>query len=416
MKLIHTLNSKQLINHKEPIHICMVTSVIEVPNSSGLGSGGSTHVFEVLKGLRNNDIDINIFCARGINQQFKTYKQGLKIYRIFKWKKKFLKKSIVVNLLNEHSNKSKFLKSFKLAYKFFRDFFFTIKIIVLNFNKKPKVVYERLSNSTLSGSLYSILMRIPLIVEVNDLSYSSLSLHYAKFIITPSLKAIPKRFQKKCVLLPWGVDLEHFKPNTSSAYPVLFKTNLNEKIVILFTGSFLSWHGLYELVDAAATITKNFKSVIFLIVGDGPEKSNIESYVKLKKLTSFFIFTGFVSYEDLPRYMASADIGIAPYNSQLSGKRAEIAVPLKVLEYMSMSLPVVVSESGNFQNLIVSGINGFVYPTDNVFEMISAIQKLITNKILRYKLGRSARNKVASNFSWQSHCDKITSIISTASE
>jgi glycosyltransferase involved in cell wall biosynthesis len=55
-------------------------------------------------------------------------------------------------------------------------------------------------------------------------------------------------------------------------------------------------------------------------------------------------------------------------------------------------------------------------PTDNVSEMISAIQKLITNKILRFKLGRSARNKVASNFSWQSHCDKITSIISTASE
>lgn len=391
----------------------MVTAAIEVPNTAGLGSGGSTHVFELVSGLKKNNIEVSLFCARGCNQQFKEFQDSLKIYRIFDWKKKYLvtNKNII---WNKSAEQDFFLISaLKKFYRFLRDIVYTIKLIIINSDKKPLIVYERISASSLSGSYYAILMGIPLIVEANDLSFRCLSLRYARFIVTPDPKVIPKKFQKKCILTPWGVDIKHFSRNTCKPLPASIKSLLDRKTVILFTGSFLSWHGLYDLVDAADKITKVFKSVIFLLVGDGPERSRIEAYVNSKKLTSFFIFTGFVPYDNLPQYMASADIGIAPYNSQLSGNRAAIAVPLKVLEYMSMGLPVVVSESGNFQKLVTSGINGLVYPTDDFSKMASAIQKLITNKNLRSKFGRNARKKVTSNFSWESHCDKIRTIISS---
>lgn len=397
-------------------NVCVVAAAIQIPNKTGIGSGGSTHVYEVIEGLKSNDFNIRLFCARGLNQRPIEIKKDLTIYRIFNWQNAGFIKTSIKDPPRNFKNESSVISKLKIAYRFFRDVFYTIQLVILNLSNKPLVVYERTSSSTLSGTYYAFLMNIPLVLEINDLSYKNFSLSNAKFIVTPSLNVIPKKFNKKCILLPWGVNVDHFSQRNIKKLPFPFKSNLNTKIVVLFTGSFLSWHGLNDLIDAAKKICKDFNSIIFLIIGDGPEKSNVEAYVKFCKLTNYFLFTGFVPYNELPQFMALADIGVAPYNSELSGKRADIAVPLKVLEYMSMGLPVVVSESGNSQNLVDSGINGIVYPTDDTQELARAITKLIYNKQSRRKLGYNARKKIMANYSWRSHCDKISNIISLASK
>jgi glycosyltransferase involved in cell wall biosynthesis len=108
--------------------------------------------------------------------------------------------------------------------------------------------------------------------------------------------------------------------------------------VIVYMGSFFYFSGLVDALDEFAEVSKSTPNLKLLLIGGGEQDSELRQQVAALGLSEKVIFTGFVSYEDLPRYLKVADVALNTLEPTLV---ANVAFPNKVLQYMAAGLPVV---------------------------------------------------------------------------
>lgn len=383
--------------------ICYIANGIELPYRNGLGSGGSTHVYEIAKGLHKLGHNVNLVCRRSPGQSIKENFDGIIIYRMFR-----SSGSLYLKL-----RKNKLLWGIvKVPYYVLKLVIEVISLALFLKRNSCEIVYERSSASTKIRSLLYFIFRLPLILEVNDYC-DYISIKMAKAIITPNKIVLPLFVQHKTKELPWGANIEIFRPNIDGKEIRRFY-NLEEKKVALIVCSGLAWHGLGELIDAAKLVTEEIDNVVFMVVGGGSHLIEYEKKIQAKGLKDKFVFIGSVDYSQVPMFISAADITLAPYNSLLNQhdrQRALYASPLKVFEYMACAKPVIITHVGNKSNIIENLKTGIVIKEDSPEDLADAILYLFKNKDLRDYLGKNAREVVEHNFSWQSHVEELNKIL-----
>lgn len=131
------------------------------------------------------------------------------------------------------------------------------------------------------------------------------------------------------------IDLSRFKSATPDSN---LKGRLgipdNQKIV-LYMGSFFYFSGLPEVIrEFAGSGTQEH----LVLIGGGEQDSELRELVESLGISSRVTFTGFVSFEDLPRFLKMADVAINPMQPSLV---ANAAIPNKVIQYLASGLIVV---------------------------------------------------------------------------
>ena len=148
---------------------------------------------------------------------------------------------------------------------------------------------------------------------------------------------LSKRTGQTSVQFP-PLDLGHFH---SSSRDLALRSALGiaeGDQVIVYMGSFFYFSGLRDALDEFAKVSKTSSNLKFLLVGGGEQDSELRKRVADLELAGKVIFTGFVSYQDLPRYLSIADVAVNTLEPTLV---ANVAFPNKVLQYMAAGLPVV---------------------------------------------------------------------------
>ncbi len=143
--------------------------------------------------------------------------------------------------------------------------------------------------------------------------------------------------------------------------------------VITYMGSFFYFSCLPECIDEFSQVSAKDKNLKLLLIGGGEQEIGLRSKVEKLEIVDSVIFTGFVSYEDLPRYLKLSDVTINPLKiSQV----ASVALPHKVLQYLATGLPVV---STRLEGLVsaIDGIEG-LYWVDDSRATITKAYELIT--------------------------------------
>lgn len=115
------------------------------------------------------------------------------------------------------------------------------------------------------------------------------------------------------------------------------------------------------------------------------------------------IFTGFVPHEEVPEYLASFDIAVSIFSKSLL---TESAVPLKVLEYMSMKKAIVADKLLGTKELIKNMKNGILFEPENPESLSVAIRKIMENPELKSRLEREARKKALA-YDWKKLSKKL---------
>ncbi len=108
--------------------------------------------------------------------------------------------------------------------------------------------------------------------------------------------------------------------------------------VIVYMGSFFYFSGLAEAMSEFGRLASQDSRLKFLLIGGGEQNSNLRKLASELGISGQVVFTGFVSYEDLPRYLKVADVAVNTLQPTLV---ANAAFPNKVLQYMAAGLPVV---------------------------------------------------------------------------
>jgi glycosyltransferase involved in cell wall biosynthesis len=390
------------------MNICYIASTIEVPYRAGLGSGGSTHAYEVARTLADLGDTVHVFCRRSLPEQMEQERLGnLVIHRFFHWNSIAYKALKGCELL---------WRAARIPYYLLRSILHTIQLLHLAQKERFAVIYERSSSATLAGTCAALILRLPLVLEVNDQGYQPLSLRVAQKIVTPEREMIPSHARQKVTPLEWGVNTQMFHPSVDGRV-VRRECGIERRDVILFLGSGLPWHGLRDIVEAAPLVLEKTSNAVFLIVGGGPGIGAWKRMVGERGLREWFRFTGAVAYAQVPRYVAASDIALAPYNSRLvEHERHRFASPLKVFEYMAGGKAVVVTRVANARQIIEDSLTGLVIPEDSPVALAAAILRLLRAPGLRRSLGERARTVAEQRYSWERHCVALREVFAATTQ
>jgi 1,2-diacylglycerol 3-alpha-glucosyltransferase len=188
---------------------------------------------------------------------------------------------------------------------------------------------------------------------------------------------------KNLFVVPTGIDINKFnKFRKTGTKRVRAKYGLENKQVILHVGRIVKEKNL-GLILAAAPYILDQTDTVFVLVGDGPVKKDLEERVKALGFDNRFIFTGFVSEEELNDFYHSADILLFPSTFETQG--------LVVLEAMASGLPCAVANAAPFKDFINDGENAFLFsPTDPVDCARVVIQALEEGKNVKENAKRTA--------------------------
>ena len=212
--------------------------------------------------------------------------------------------------------------------------------------------------------------------------------------------------ETKIRIIPNGVDLQKFKP-TEDCEKVKDRIDGNSKHVILFVGNLIPRKGLHFLIEAAKHVITESKDTKFVVVGDGPLKSHLISYSKEQGVSDKFVFLGDVPEDMLHRLYNCADIFASPSIQEGQG--------ISLLEAQATAKPVVAFNVSAINEVVKNKETGLLVKPDS-YELANALSCLLSNKSLREKMGRSGRDFVSNNFSWDICAQKMFQVYSEASE
>ena len=146
-----------------------------------------------------------------------------------------------------------------------------------------------------------------------------------------------------------------------------------------------------EWIHIAHRLSKEMENVIFLLVGDGPLRLDIEEEIKKLQLSEKVILTGLT--RDVQSYLSIMDVFLI--TSLWEG------LPRTVLQAMAMGIPVVAYKSGGIPEVVNDGISGYLCNPGDIDEMTKKTILLLKNPIMREEMGRKGRSMISNEFDLQ---------------
>ncbi|MDH5327898.1 MAG: glycosyltransferase family 4 protein [Gammaproteobacteria bacterium] len=286
------------------------------------------------------------------------------------------------------------------------------------------LIYERYSLWSYAGMDFAAQNNIPGILEVNaplveeqakhrDLIHkaqaetiTSTLLQTAAAIICVSQEIANYIINKegcttlsKLHVIPNGINADRFPNAGTDKKP-------QAPFVVGFVGTLKPWHGLPGLIEAFAAFHRQQPNTRLMVVGDGPQKSEIQELCTKYNIEAAVDLIGAVAPQEIPAKLASMDIAVAPYPNLSEFYFS----PLKVYEYMAAGLAVIASEIGQLKQLIIPGKNGLLCTPGNVDSLLQSLLRLYNDEKLRQTLGAEARKTVIQNYTWDKVADRIIQI------
>ena len=198
---------------------------------------------------------------------------------------------------------------------------------------------------------------------------------------------------EKISIVPNGVDLSLFNGSRKK----------NPKKVV-FAGAMYYHRGLDVLLEAIPKIIRKIPDAKFILLGSGNELEKLKEIVLEKNLESSVEFKGWIDRENIPQNISDASIGIGPLRLTDVTSRA---LPIKVLEYMAVSLPIVAQKGTLPDDVLVNGKNG--YFVDGSKDLSEKISSLLSEPDKINQMGNQSRLMVQ-NFSWDHIIENILEI------
>lgn len=166
--------------------------------------------------------------------------------------------------------------------------------------------------------------------------------------------------------------------------------------VVLFVGLMARLDGVETLIRAAREIISRGRSgeCVFILLGDGPEKMNLERMAKDLGLQDRVFFTGRVDYEKVKNYLSLADVCVAPDEKN---EFTDHFTLVKVLEYMKAGKPFVGFRLN--ETCAIAGEAGCY--ADSFEEFVEKIEELLNNPDLARRLGGKGREAIEKQFLWE---------------
>lgn len=211
-------------------------------------------------------------------------------------------------------------------------------------------------------------------------------------VITPTKKTLyflEERYKIKqnYKIIPSGIPLNKFDPQNFSKEQIdalKEKLDLKNFFVCLFVGRLSKEKDIDFIIDHFASFHEINNKSKFLIIGDGPEKINLQNKVKKINLQDKIIFLNFIPNNQIGLYYQLGDVFVNASLFETQG--------LTFIEALSSALPVLARYDEALDGVIENQKNGFFYKDKKDF--VKILNDLCNNKQKYQEISKQAQNSI----------------------
>lgn len=203
---------------------------------------------------------------------------------------------------------------------------------------------------------------------------------------------------EKITTVPNAVDIEKFALSSPTDEALKEQLGLGQKRVIGFIGSFYAYEGLDILLQALPFMLSNHPDVRVLLVGGGPQETQLRQLVKKLGIEDKVVLTGRVPHDQVQRYYDLIDVLVYP---RLSMRLTDLVTPLKPLEAMAQGRVLAASDVGGHLELIRDGYNGILFRSGDPHSLAEKVGELLNTPKRWVALRKAGREFVETERNWQ---------------
>jgi glycosyltransferase involved in cell wall biosynthesis len=168
--------------------------------------------------------------------------------------------------------------------------------------------------------------------------------------------------------------------------------------VLLYTGTFEGYQGIDILLKSVAIVRKTYPNARYVLVGGRPEQ--VEEQRRLATelgINDMVRFTGQRPLEEMPRYMALADILLSPRSEGTNS-------PLKLYTYLRSGKPILATSIFSHTQILTPEMASLVPPTAQ--GLAEGALALLQNPEQARAMGERGRQVAEKNYSWSAFLEK----------
>jgi glycosyltransferase involved in cell wall biosynthesis len=289
------------------------------------------------------------------------------------------------------------------------------RLLELIKQERPALVHIHDARAGWIGRLVLAVKHIPVIITVHLPSYyyrrerfpylwrkfyklveTILNYTVTTRVVYPSKSGYQYALREKIVAvhnsacIPNGINTIHFSVSNNEIDAFRAEMDVDRGQTVICTLGRLSIEKNISLVISAFTqIKAQYFPVYLWIVGDGPERINLEEQVRTSGVGEYIRFVSGNLNMALP--LAACDVFVLA--SWYEGGRT-----LSVMEAQVSGKPCVVSKVGDLPQMVENGVYGFVFPEGNINACTKALEKLLADDSLRKKMGQAARRMALTEY------------------
>ena len=282
-----------------------------------------------------------------------------------------------------------------------------IDIIVVNFNKDLRLggLAAKLDKDC------KVIWSLGLDITKNSLVHKVLTPKLVDGVIVPS-EALKKQITKfdyitpeQVEVIPIGIAETVLSIDKKAAREkVLEKFGLNESAFICVTsGRFVDQKGHRYLIEAAPKIIEKCPEIVFLFLGDGQLKNELESMIKEQKLETYFVLAGMLDTNKVAEILPGCDLMIHPSIEEPFG--------IALLEGMRAELAVVASRVGGIPEVVMENETALLVESKNAAEIAAAVLTLKLSEDKLRQMAQAGKTRWQNVFGYSKMIDKIESYL-----
>jgi len=217
--------------------------------------------------------------------------------------------------------------------------------------------------------------------------------------------ALGKGFpSEKVVVLPWGIDLELFRPGR--AHDLRKKLGWQECFVFICTRNWEPIYGVENVLDAFLQASIKVPRARLMMIGSGSLEGKLQERIQNSAATRKVALIGRAEYSELPDYYRSADVYVSGSYSDGSS--------VSLLEAMACGMPVIVSQIAGNMEWIQSKQQGETFTAGDVLDLAWKMVEMAENPARWMQAGLLNRRTVEERADWERNVSRLDQAYSLA--
>ena len=216
--------------------------------------------------------------------------------------------------------------------------------------------------------------------------------------------AVERGFPEKYIVkTPVGADLVQFHPdNDGTLLRADSRYNIGNSPMVLYLGQLEGAAYVETFLQAALTVKKSFPGAKFVVVGGGILLKKLKKLAVQLNLDEEVIFTGYIPSNEVPKFVAAADVAIACLDDY---PNTRCKSPLKIAEYMAAGKAIVASNVGEVSWMLQG--SGIIIPPSESESLATGIKTFLNNPEIAKELGAQARRRAEKYFNWHWSAEQL---------